>query len=406
MRAVVLGGGGLTGRAAVRVLAEGSVFDSVVAADLAAGAARAAARAAGPRATAASVDVRDPASLARVLDGASVVVNGVQYGFNLRVMDAALAARVPYLDFGGLFHTTRRQIARDAEFRSAGCLAIPGLGEVPGISNVLAMQATADLDTVDSLVLRDGWADRTVGAPELSFTWSPSTFLDEMVLPAMVYETGEYRSYPPMSGAEEFVFPEPVGRTRVYRTLHSEPATLPESLREKGLQHCEWKEGGPGIEALRTMALLGLASDDPLTVDGVPVVPRSFTLALLERERLVGVPEGVLVDDWEVLDIELHGSKGGKEVVRHAMARFPPRPDWQLSVTEYAVGVAGAVGAEMIGRGEIRAVGVLPPERVVPAGPFRQALARWGIETTIVPPEPPLPPLVDPDARGEGQGPA
>jgi hypothetical protein len=34
MQAVVLGGGGLTGRCTVRDLARGNVFDSVVAADL------------------------------------------------------------------------------------------------------------------------------------------------------------------------------------------------------------------------------------------------------------------------------------------------------------------------------------------------------------------------------------
>ncbi len=393
MRAVVLGGGGLTGRCAVRDLATGGVFDSVVAADLDAALAEAAAKAAGARATASGLDVRDRSALVGLLRGADVVVNAVQYGFNLAVMDAALEARVPYLDFGGLFHMTRRQLARDAEFRAARILAIPGLGQVPGISNVLAMEAARDLDRVESIVIRDGWRDLTVGGPEIVFTWSPSTFLDEMVLPAVVFENGAYRDYPPMTGAEEFEFAAPVGRTRVYRTLHSEPATLPESLREKGLRHCEWKEGGPGIEVLRTMALLGLGSDRSLDVRGQSVTPKEFTLALLKREKLLGVPEGVDAVDWEVCDIELHGTKDGRPVERHAIARFPARRDWHLVATEYAVGVAGAIGAELIATGQVREVGVVPPERCVPAGPFRAALAKRGIETTIVPPENPLPPL-------------
>ena len=393
MRAVVLGGGGLTGRCAVRDLATGGVFDSVVAADLDAALAEAAAKAAGARATASGLDVRDRSALVGLLRGADVVVNAVQYGFNLAVMDAALEARVPYLDFGGLFHMTRRQLARDAEFRAARVLAIPGLGQVPGISNVLAMEAARDLDRVESIVIRDGWRDLTVGGPEIVFTWSPSTFLDEMVLPAVIFENGAYRDYPPMTGAEEFEFAPPVGRTRVYRTLHSEPATLPESLKEKGLRHCEWKEGGPGIEVLRTMALLGLGSDRPLDVRGQSVTPKEFTLALLKREKLLGVPDGVDAVDWEVCDIELHGTKDGRPVERHAIARFPARRDWHLVATEYAVGVAGAIGAELIATGQVREVGVVPPERCVPAGPFRAALAKRGIETTIVPPENPLPPL-------------
>jgi lysine 6-dehydrogenase len=393
MRAVVLGGGGLTGRCAVRDLATGGSFDSVVVADLDLELAEAAARNAGNRATATGLDVRNRPALVALLRGAAVVVNAVQYGFNLEVMEAALEARVPYLDFGGLFHMTRCQLARDDAFRAAGLLAIPGLGQVPGVSNVLAMAATRDLDRVDSLLIRDGWRDLTVGGPEIAFTWSPSTFLDEMVLPAMVFEDGTYREHPPLSGAEEFEFAAPVGRTRVYRTLHSEPATLPDSLREKGLAHCEWKEGGPGIEVLRTMALLGLGSDRPVTVGGHAVVPKEFTVALLKRERLLGAPEGIDLVDAEVCDIEVRGARSGAPVVRHAIARFPARPDWHLTATEYAVGVAGAIGAELIANGAIRAAGVVPPERCVPVEPFRAALARRGIETAIVPPENPLPPL-------------
>jgi len=392
MKAVVLGGGGLTGQSTVRDLATGGLFDSVIVADLDENLAKASAKAAGVRASPVTIDVRKKPAVVKLLKGADVVVNAVQYTFNLDVMAAALEAHVPYLDFGGLFHMTRRQLERDGEFQKAKLLAIPGLGQVPGISNVLAMQACEDLDTVDSLMIRDGWRDLTVGAPEISFTWSPSTFLDEMILPAVVFEGGSYREYPPMSGAEEFEFDAPVGRTRVYRTLHSEPATLPESLRSKGITHCEWKEGGPGIEVLRTMSLLGLGSDRPLEVRGVSVTPRDFTLALLKREKLLGAPEGVTVDDWEVLDIELRGTEGDRPVARHARARFPPRPDWHLTATEYAVGVAGAIGAELLAEGKVTARGVVPPELCVPAGPFRAALARRGIETAISPPEPPLPP--------------
>jgi lysine 6-dehydrogenase len=392
VRAVVLGGGGLTGRCTVRDLAHGGLFDSVVAADLDPDLARAAALAAGSRASPATIDVRDGSAVAQLLRGAAVVVNAVQYNLNLEVMRAALGAGVPYLDFGGLFHMTRRQLELHDQFRTAGLVAIPGLGQVPGVSNVLAMQACTALDRVDSLVFRDGWRDLTVGAPEVSFTWSPSTFLDEMVLPAVVFENGAYREYPPLSGSEEFAFAPPVGPTRVYRTIHSEAATLPESLRSKGIRRCEWKEGGPGIEVLRTMAALGLASDRPLELHGQPVVPREFTLALLRREKLLGAPEGLTVNDWEVLDVEVTGVAQGQSRVGHAIARFPPRPDWHLTATEYAVGVAGAIGAEMIATGRVVGTGVLPPERCVPAGPFREALHRRGIETVIVPPEAPLGP--------------
>ena len=161
MRAVVLGGGGLTGRCTVRDLASGGVFDSVVAADLDRGLATAAAKAAGAKAKAVALDVRRKEALVKLLEGAEVVVNAVQYIINLDVMHAALEARVPYLDFGGLFHMTRRQLELDAAFRAADRIAIPGLGQVPGVSNVLAMEAAQGLDRVESIVIRDGWRDLT-----------------------------------------------------------------------------------------------------------------------------------------------------------------------------------------------------------------------------------------------------
>jgi lysine 6-dehydrogenase len=392
MRAVVLGGGGLTGRCTVRDLARRGRFTEIVVADLDGGLAEAAAKAAGPSARAVCLNVRDRSALGGLLKGAGVCVNAVQYGFNLDVMAGCLDAGVPYLDFGGLFHMTLRQLEWDERFRSAGLLAIPGLGQVPGASNVLSAAATDDLDRVDSLVIRDGWRDLTKDGPELVFTWSPSTFLDEMVLPAQVWEGGAYREFPAMSGGEEFDFAEPVGRTRVYRTLHSEPATLPASLRSKSLQHCEWKEGGPGIELLRNLALLGLASDRPLTVDGSPVTPRSVLLSLLKQGQLLGYPPGVTIDDWEVADIEIHGRQKGREIVRHVQARFPPKPEWHLSATEYAVGVCGAIGAELIADGKVPGKGVLPPEICVPPAAFREALRERGIVTAISPPEPPLGP--------------
>lgn len=393
MKAVVLGGAGLTGRCTVRDLAGGGVFDEVVCADLDGGAAERFAREAGGVARSEGIDVRDGPAVRRVLHGASVCVNAVQYAFNLEVMAACLDSGVPYLDFGGLFHMTRRQLQWDERFRAVGLLAIPGLGQVPGVSNILAMAATADLDRVDTIVIRDGWCDRTEGAPELVFSWSPSTFLDEMAQPAMVFESGEYREVPPMSAPEEFDFPPPVGRTRVYRTLHSEPATLPTSLASKGLRRCEWKEGGPGIDVLRALALLGFGEEAPVVVDGHPVSPKRLLLAMLSQRQLLGYPRGVVIDDWEVCALEIRGSRHGTPVHREAFARFPPRPDWQLSVTEYAVGVAGAIGAEMIAQGTLSARGVVPPELAVPPEPFREALARRGIETAIVPPEKPLGPM-------------
>lgn len=392
MDAVVLGGGGLTGRCAVWDLAESGVFSEIRVADLDPVLAQNAARKApGPsKVVPHSMDVRDRSALVDLLRGARVCVNAVQYNFNLEVMEGCLAAGVDYLDFGGLFHMTKKQLRLHERFQSAGLLAVPGMGQVPGISNVLAAAACQDLVSVNSIMVRDGWKDFTKGAPPVVFTWSPSTFLDEMVLPAMVWDHGAYVEMPAMSGGEEYAFPEPIGRTRVYRTLHSEPATFPDSFRAKGLQHCEWREGGPGIDVLQLLAALGLGSDQPLDVHGHPVSPKEVLLALLKRQKLLGYPDGVRVEDREIVDVEVQGRDRSGPVTRHAYAAFRSKPEWGVAATEIAVGMCGSIGAILIGEGKGNGKGVLPPEISMPPAPFRKMLATRGVVTRICPPEPPL----------------
>ncbi len=62
------------------------------------------------RVAAAVVDVRDEEATARLLEGHDAVANCVTYYFNVPVMRAALAARVPYTDLGGLYHGSREAV--------------------------------------------------------------------------------------------------------------------------------------------------------------------------------------------------------------------------------------------------------------------------------------------------------
>ena len=99
-----------------------------------------------------------PRRLARALRGAAVVVHCAPYAFNLGVMQAALEAGCHYVDLGGLFHTTRRQLRLDREFRRAGLLAVLGMGSAPGITNVMARLAADLLDGVRAIRVYNGGA--------------------------------------------------------------------------------------------------------------------------------------------------------------------------------------------------------------------------------------------------------
>jgi saccharopine dehydrogenase-like NADP-dependent oxidoreductase len=174
------------------------------------------------------VDARGPASLARALDRADVCVNCADYRLNHDVMRGCLGAGAHYVDLGGLFHITRRQLELDEQFREAGLTAILGLGSAPGKTNLLARAAVERLGAPP--VALEIWAasrDPAATGHPFPAPYSVQTLLDELRLPPMVVADCELRETEPLSGEVERVFPEPIGRATGIYTLHSELATLP-----------------------------------------------------------------------------------------------------------------------------------------------------------------------------------
>jgi Saccharopine dehydrogenase NADP binding domain len=188
------------------------------------------------------VDVTDSDSLAAALEGATVVVNSVDYRFNLEVMRGALAAGADYVDLGGLFHMTRRQLELDDDFRAAGRTAILGLGSAPGKTNLLARLAAERVG--GRPVAMEIWAatrDPEADAHPFPAPYSVRTLLDELNMSPVVVRSGELQEVQPLSGRRARTFPEPLGEREGIYTLHSELATLPvryPSLEEASFRLC------------------------------------------------------------------------------------------------------------------------------------------------------------------------
>jgi saccharopine dehydrogenase-like NADP-dependent oxidoreductase len=175
------------------------------------------------------VDARDPESLARALHGASVCVNCADYRLNLEVMEGALAAGCHYVDLGGLFHTTRRQLELDPRFSSAGLTAILGMGSAPGKTNLLARLATERVGEPRSLEIWAATRDPAAADHPFPITYSAQTLLDELQLRPVVLRDGELVEVEPLSGSARRELPE-LGDVEGIFTLHSELATLPGSF--------------------------------------------------------------------------------------------------------------------------------------------------------------------------------
>jgi lysine 6-dehydrogenase len=218
LKIAVAGGAGLTGQVAVRDLLRNKKVEKVVVADFDSSSMdrlREKVGEAGDRLSFEKVDVKDHATTASHFAGCDVVINSVQYYFNLDVMAAALAAGVHYLDFGGLYHTTLEQMRQFGDkFREKGLLGIAGMGAQPGISNLMVKYALESLDTATSIEIFDGWRDLTKSDSPMYFTWSPQTFFDESSLEAIIFKNGKYETRPAFSEPQKVRFPSPVGSRR------------------------------------------------------------------------------------------------------------------------------------------------------------------------------------------------
>ena len=324
---IVLGGCGAIGRVVVRDLFESHRQNQITVADY-----RPVQLIRSPRVRTVFADARKPD-----LRDHSVVINCTQHDFNLHVMRAALRDGVHYVDLGGLFLHTRRQLKLHRQFQRAGLTAILGMGCAPGITNVMTRAALEKLGGARSVKIRVGTKDFN---PAPGFPYSAQTIMEELTLTAWVVEGGKFREVKPRTGWELVRFPKPVGSQWLVRTRHSEVATLPVTFK---LQQCDFKVG----------------FDRQFVRD---VVAGKIPNRPVDRGR---------PDDYEIARVIVDG------LVLDCHAKANKR--WHASAGDVDTGCPPSIVAQMIATGQITQRGALPPEVAVPVTPFFRELKKRGM---------------------------
>ncbi|HWE60351.1 MAG TPA: saccharopine dehydrogenase NADP-binding domain-containing protein [Chloroflexota bacterium] len=370
MRIAVIGAGAM-GRVALADLLHDSDVEAIVVADASLGAASQAASGAQDRVRPLQLDARDMEAARRAMRGCDVVINAAQYDTNVPVLRAAIAERVQYADLGGLFHTTRDQLALDAEAKAAGITAIVGMGGAPGLTNLMARYLADGMEAVHAIHVFLGAVDRTPTTAPFAVPYSIRTILDECTLPPMVFADGAFCAVEPFSGAVEVALPEPVGAVTAHHALHSEVATLPLTYAARGIRDVSFRIAFPAEFArkLRLLVDLGLADTKAIEVAGTPVVPREVLVALVERQPATSGP----IDDCDALRVVVEGTRGGQPVSETMDLLFPAHDG--LSGGAFDTGVPLAIVARMLARHEIAAAGVLAPEQCLDPATIFDALA-------------------------------
>lgn len=146
------------------------------------------------------------------------------YALNSQVMKLAARSGTNYVELGGLYHETRRQLQLTESVDFSRILCVIGMGATPGTMNVLAELGATRLDEVHEIHLRCGGYDPHPSTALLPAPYSLETILDEFTLPAIAMTDGELVELPAASQEEAT---RPMGWEEPMRTRVSHRRSWP-----------------------------------------------------------------------------------------------------------------------------------------------------------------------------------
>lgn len=316
------------------------------------------------------LDASDARALERLLEGTQVVVQASVPRFNAGIQAGALASRTHYIDMAC---DSSDPFGPSDEWRRRGLTAIVGMGEDPGLSNLMARRSADRLDRVDSIRVRDG---DTASNPDLPFLplFSPETFIEETLHASRIWEDGKYRDVAPFGEGEVYDFPAPVGPQTVYSVDHEEVDSMPRFI-GKGVRYVDFKLALDDT----TVRILKTLRDLKLLDRGTPEAPgprRAVLNALPKPADLAGK-----VDGYACLVVEVTGERAGtarRETLYALLSHPSAHARYGTTATGYLTGTPAAAAVLLLLEGTISERGLFPAE-ALPPEPFFVKLRERGV---------------------------
>lgn len=356
MQRVVVLGAGRVGAAMARDLAGDGALE-VTAADASREALRrlgAAAEAEGRSIRTLPLDLADPGSLSRALEGQRLVIGAVPGPMGLETLRAVLEAGVDVVDIS-FFEEDAFEL--DDLARRSGRVAIVDAGVAPGLSNLILGHHEARLAEAARFECLVGGIPASPAPPwEYRAPFSPIDVIAEYTRPARLRRDGEDRTLPALSELELVDVPG-VGRLEAFNTdgLRTllRTSRVPD-LVEKTLR---WPGHADRIGVLRDS---GFFDREPVEVEGTRVSPLALSARLLFDAWRYRPGE----EDLTVMRVVVEG-RDERGPVRHRydlLDRYDSASD--VASMARTTGYTATALARLVLDGRYREPGISPPERV------------------------------------------
>lgn len=273
--------------------------------------------------------------------------------------------------------------ALDADARDADVTVMPECGLDPGLDLVLCRLAIEALDEVHELnSYGAGIPERSAAHNPLGYkiSWNFDDVLKAYNRPARLLRDGHVIDVE----ADELLAPahvhtvqiDGVGELEAFANAdalaYAHRFGIRDDLRSTGRYSMRW----PGHCALmHALVQMGFLSDEPVDVEGTPIVPRVVLRDLVGPQMQYGPEER----DLAILRVEARGRRDGAET--SVVYELVDRRDLTtgLLAMNRTVGFTVSVVAQMILRGEIDSRGVRSPTSDVPGEALLTELETRGV---------------------------
>ena len=331
----------------------------------------------------AQVDANNVAELTRLLEQErpDVVLNLALPYQDLSIMEACLAARVPYVDTANYEPEDtakfeyKWQWAYRERFEQAGITALLGSGFDPGVTGVFSAYALKhhfdEINYIDILDCNAG----DHGYP-FATNFNPEINIREVSANGSYWEAGQWVETAPMEIKRVYNFPE-VGEKDMYLLHHEELESL--ALNMPGIKRIRFfmTFGQSYLTHLKCLENVGMTSIQPIEFEGQQIVPLQFLKAVLPDPASLGPRTKGKTN----IGCIFTGKKDG-QTKHYYLYNVCDHEECYKEVgsqaVAYTTGVPAMIGAMLVMQGVWNTPGVHNIEEFDP-DPFMDALNRWGL---------------------------